>query len=105
MIPEELVLALVAFVPRGPLPAAARVPASAFAGLQGTRDRRAPARARGAASAGGSTAADDRRSRFAYCGEPAVAAVELVGGTSWSDQDWNWSAYGRAAVSPPLNRS
>ena len=61
-----------------PLPAAARVAASAFAGVQGARDRRAPARARGAASPDRSAAADDRRSSLPCCGESAVAAIALA---------------------------
>src|SRR6266542_6415522 len=52
---EELVLALVALLPTGPLPAAARLASPSLGGLQGARDRRSSASGCGASSADGSS--------------------------------------------------
>jgi uncharacterized peroxidase-related enzyme len=69
---------LVVLLPGAPVRAPARVAAFPLGGLQGARDRRASARAFGAAPTDTSTATDDDRSSLPCRGKSAVAAVELA---------------------------
>ena len=72
------VLVLVVLVSGVPLRAPARPPSPSFNRVQGAGDRRAPASAGSASSAGRSAAADDDRSCLPGCCESAVAALALA---------------------------
>src|SRR5712691_133317 len=89
---EELVLVLVVLLSGLPLPVSTRVASSSLRGVQGAGDRRAPARALGAAASGKATAAHDGRSRVARCSESASTAAELA-----------LAALAPAARRPPLD--
>jgi hypothetical protein len=75
---EEPVLVLVVRLSPIALRAPARRSASAFSAVQGTRDRRAPTRALGAASADRSASTDSGGPRSSCGSEPVVATVELA---------------------------
>jgi Homeodomain-like domain len=74
---EELVFVLVVLLSGVPLRAPARVAAGPLGGLQGTRDRRAPARALGTAPTDTPTATDDDDRVF------LAAASRLLPRSSW----------------------
>src|SRR5712691_6423723 len=97
---EELVLVLVVLLSGVPLPAPARVASSALRGVQGAGDRRAAARALGAAASGNATAAHDGRSRVARRGESAAAAAELAVVHGYASDT---AALAPAARRPPLD--
>ena len=97
---EELVLVLVVLLSGVPLPAPTRVASSSLGGVQGAGDRRAPARALGAAASGKATAAHDGRSRVARCSESAAAAAELAVVHGYASDT---AALAPAARRPPLD--
>src|SRR5712691_9312929 len=97
---EELVLVLVVLLSGVPLPAPARVASSSLRGVQGAGDRRAPARALGAAASGNATAAHDGRSCVARCSESAAAAAELAVVHGYANDT---AALAPAARRPPLD--
>ena len=91
------VVVLVALLPAGPQPAAARLASSSHAGLQGARDRRTSTSARGASPADTSAAADDDRQSLLRRGETVLAALALVVVSGHADNT--------AALAPPPGRS
>ena len=97
---EELVLVLVVLLSGVPLPASTRVASSSIGGVQGVGDRRAPARALGAAASGKATAAHDGRSRIARCSESAAATAELAVVHGYASDT---AALASAARRPPMD--
>src|SRR6266511_787567 len=91
---------MVVLLPGVPLPAPTGGASSSFRGGQGAGDRRAPARALGAAASGKATAAHDGRSRVARRSESAAAAAELAVVHGYASDT---AALAPAARRPPLD--